>query len=166
MLTVVLFGGLFLFNVAFLKFDWIQAMSKMQTDFINVAHATNSMSYFPVENIDSFAAVIRNIPFAIYNSLMRPILFSTLNPLKVLAGIENLIVLIIIILAIINRKSIPNNYKGIWLFLGLFCFIILLMLGLIVPIEGALMRFKAPILPFLLIFLLATINLEKSKQKT
>jgi hypothetical protein len=165
MLTVVLFGALFLFNMVYIKFDWIHALSRIQADFINVAHATNSMSYFTMEKIDSFSTVIRNIPFALYNSLMRPILFSSTNPLKILAGIENLIVLIVIILAIINRKSIPNNYKGIWLFIGLFCFIILLLLGLILPIEGALMRFKAPILPFLLIFLLATIDLEKSKRK-
>lgn len=107
---------------------------------------------------------IKNSPAALANSLFRPHVFETTSIFLIVAAIENFIIWSFIILSLFffHRKTEGNSMLY---FCISFVFLLFLLTGLITPVLGAIVRYKVPAIPFLLIALLMITDKEKLVQK-
>jgi hypothetical protein len=83
----------------------------------------------------------------------------------VLAGIENLVILAFIILCIIFIKPLSGIQWEYVFFCSSFVILQFLIIGCTTPILGAIVRYKVPALPFLLITFLLLLDKEKIIKK-
>ena len=142
-------------------------------DTLFVAKSNDTLSYhFVYEFIPSESRILmerlkptmgsffRACPMSIINSVFRPFLFEANTTMTMMAAIENTILFLFISLSIVFHKKNRENKELLYLCL-MFAFIALLITGLTTPVLGAIVRFKVPILPFLLIAALWVLDKEK-----
>jgi hypothetical protein len=108
-------------------------------------------------NLDSsFLSFARNIPTAIFAGLFQPLAWEAGGFPKILAGVENVIILVFTILAFINiiRINISNN--GI-LVLAALTYIVInaSLLAFSTPNVGTLARYKVGFIPIFIYLILA-----------
>jgi len=162
--VLYIFAGLQLHHIK-PGFDALDILVTKQRDFIGLAKFMNSGSLIniPILTPDIWS-FMRNAPQAFFITMFRPFIFESNSILILMAAFENFIILIILILAIIfaNFKQI---HKSIF-FACLFAVILMFVLtGLITPVMGAMVRYKVPALPFLMILLTMLIDKEKMINK-
>lgn len=108
----------------------------------------------------SYWSLVKISPLAFFNSLVRPHLFETRNPLMLLSAFENALIMLFIFLCLFFSSKKINNPHII-----IFCFAFVIMLftlvGLTTAILGAAVRYKMPALPFLFMGLLLILDKEK-----
>ncbi|MGD0710768.1 MAG: hypothetical protein ABR968_06260 [Bacteroidales bacterium] len=142
-------------------FDAIDILVTKQRDFIGLARSLNSGSLIniPVLTPDIWS-FIKHAPQAFFITMFRPFIMESNSILTLMAALENFIILIVLALAIIffSRRQINFNIFYACLF-GVICMFILT--GLITPVMGAMVRYKVPALPFLMVLLIMMIDKEK-----
>lgn len=155
------------FNLTIFEYDFLQILSYKQQDFAilvktvgNVGSLINIPELYP-----TWLSFVKNSPGAFLNALVRPHMFESYSPIVFLSSLENIFLSCSIILSLvfINLKKIPD--KG-WLYLCLsFTGILFILSGLTTPVMGALVRYRAPALPFLMIALLFMFDKNKFCKK-
>ena len=147
------------------KFNLLELIDKKQDSFISETKYKNSGSYFEITNVEpNVKSIIKVIPEAIVNSFTRPWLWNVNSIIQLPAVLENILFLTLIFLASIDlyRKRIQVKIEVNFI---IFClsFVLLnfIIIGAITPVSGALVRYKMIALPFLVMFILHTINLDK-----
>ena len=112
-------------------------------------------------NILSF---LKATPKALYNTFFRPFFFESFSPFILMAGFENLFIILLAIAAIIFADKKIFNEKLFWLCV-FFTLVIFALTGLITPVIGAIVRYKIAALPLLLIALFMLIDKNKLTKK-
>jgi hypothetical protein len=144
----------------------IGGIVQKQNDFLNHAEAENagSLIYLPrLEN--NYWSLIKTIPIALFNLFLKPLPWDSLNPLFLLASMENLFLIALIIIATVYRKtSLSSEQKELLWLLSLYSLIIYTLIGLTTPVVGAFVRYKAPILPLILTACFIVLDFEKIKK--
>ncbi|MFH1322146.1 MAG: hypothetical protein ABII90_16030 [Bacteroidota bacterium] len=148
----------------------LEMMVRKQTDFINLADSLDSGSKFEINrlkpNISSF---IKNTPLAFTNTIIKPHIFEARSPFLLMAALENLVIFVLAVLSIIFMKTrnttAPGINSNLLLFCASFVLILYILIGLATPVMGAIVRYKAPGLPFLLIIFLLIIDKNKLIKK-
>jgi hypothetical protein len=107
----------------------------------------------------SIAGIIRVFPLAVFTAFYRPVIFEALTPVLLLNGIESLILIWFTLKFLFQGNVIrkiglilSNEILSFALFFSIFFGF---MVGLTSILFGILVRFRAPILPFLALVLLA-----------
>ena len=122
-------------------------------------------SYFKSTLInDSFSQLIFNIPEAIINAYFRPFFFDSGSKLKYPTMSEVWVLTLLLILAIIFRKENSKVSFQLIISIILFSLALLLLIGWITPITGALVRFRFPAQLGILIISLILIDFNKIKR--
>lgn len=104
--------------------------------------------------------LIKNIPSAISRAFFRPHFFEAKSFLTFLAAAENFVIAICFLLSVFFfDRNIQK--KELLYFCLTFVLITLTLTGLITPVLGALVRYKTPALPFLLIVFVMLFDKEK-----
>lgn len=151
------------FNLRVFQYDFLQILCFKQQDFaVLVQKVGNVGSLIQIPELNpTWISFFKNAPVAFINSLVRPHLFESYSPFVLLSAIENIFLLVLIItnLFFISIKKM----KGKELFYLCISFVVILFIlsGLTTPVMGALVRYRAPALPFLIIALLMLFNKEK-----
>lgn len=105
----------------------------------------------------SASSIGRMIPDAYINVLFKPLFCNSPSPTELFASLENVLMLLFILFSLIfrSREPLPRN-----LFYFLLCTVLLsfLLIGLTTTVSGAIVRYKALFLPFLLMMPLLLIN--------
>lgn len=108
----------------------------------------------------AWSSVLKNSPNAFFTTLFRPHIFEAKNMMIVVSAIENIFITFFILVCILFFQKKIKNKELIY-----FCFAIVIPLfvltGLTTPILGAVVRYKVPGLPFLLIAFLFLLDKEK-----
>ncbi|MGZ3904777.1 MAG: hypothetical protein ACXVC6_13835 [Bacteroidia bacterium] len=119
-------------------------------------------STIKVEKLEpTVASFIKTAPFALYNSLCKPGLFSSKSLFEKMAALENIITIIFLFTCIWFRKrEFDKNLLALCLFFSL---TLLLLIGYTTPIAGAIMRYKVPLMPFL--FMSGIVILDEKRLK-
>lgn len=144
--------------------DTIEQAQVIQEDLLR-AEQYGSNSYKIGKLDGTFTGMLRIAPIAIFTSIYRPLIFEIGSPAMVIAAIENFILLIFTLIAIIKTNPF-RLYKKITSqpFL-LYCLIFTLIFGFGVGLAstnfGALVRYRIPLIPFYF-----TIILILFKQRT
>ena len=142
--------------------DLLNMLKYKQKDFIHEAKIEKAGSYIELGELDNtLSSFIANTPRGISNVLFRPHLLDSRSPIVLLAALENLIFIFLIILAFLFFKKPTEQEKPILYFSISFVILLALLIGLVVPVLGAIVRYKVPMLPFYAIIFLTLIDKEK-----
>lgn len=158
-LIVLLFSTWGLGKV-FPKFDIPQIISAKQHAFSKVANATKAGSAFYITPLaPSLKSMLELSPVGLFNSLMRPLPSDAKGLMEWAAVAENFFFLglLVFLLIKIDRKS---PYYSMAFSLLMFGIIILVLGGITVNISGALVRYKMPAIPYMVLGLLAISKLR------
>lgn len=126
-------------------------LSAKQKEFIEVAQVEGAKSYIEIPRLDdSYLTLFKNMPAAFFRVLLRPHVAEADNAFMLLAGMENLVIVLFILCCLFScTPAVLQQWKSFhWsaLFLVISLFVLI---GLITPILGAMVRYKVPVLPFL-----------------
>lgn len=146
-------GAAFVFTLGYWVDDYnvLHMFQSKQQDFYNLAADQSVGSLITLPSIKSYDDLIWNAPGAVFVAYFRPHLFEVNSLMYFAAAVENLLYLLLLLWALLKMNK-PNfdNYR-----LMLVCISALLglgvLLGLITPILGAVVRYKIPALPFLVV---------------
>jgi hypothetical protein len=107
----------------------------------------------------SWLCILLTFPYAVLAGLFLPLPFETWGILSLIAGVENILLLVLFISSLlsawVSRKKVTNN-RGWYLACWLYCLILAGFLAMSAPNYGTLLRYKVGLLPFFL--LLITMN--------
>jgi hypothetical protein len=107
---------------------------------------------------------VQNAPQALNHALVRPYLTEFFSPLYLASALE--IVSIWLLVSVWFFRLTDNPYKHpVVAFLFFVSMLLLLLTGYIVPQLGAIVRYRAIFIPFLLVPILATIDWKSNKLK-
>jgi hypothetical protein len=133
-----------------------------QVDYKYEARVKKAKSVIKIKEIDgNLINLFECLPLGFINAIIRPSLFDINSPFIALPAIENTLLVILILIVLKFNKQLTNKQKAIELVLRYFTVSLLIFLGILVPVLGNLVRYRAPILPFMLIILLFHINLNQ-----
>lgn len=136
------------------NYDLFYIISKKQNDFINMALSSGkagSLYDIPVLSPD-FISVLRNAPLALFNSLTRPFFTDSGSFVLNFAATENVLVVLFMIFCFVFGSIKKSLSEPLIVFSLVFAVLFLIICGLTTPVLGSLVRYKAPAMPFLMIF--------------
>jgi hypothetical protein len=120
---------------------WIKYFENTQSDgFIAVTAINNS-----------FTQLLKNIPEALYHSLIRPLPGDPGGALNWVAFLETLLLFSALIWAIVQRKKLTQIERVRIVGLLLFAVLLSLIIGWTTPVLGAIARYRIPVYVALLI---------------
>lgn len=111
-------------------------------------------------SVSSFAHLL---PVAFFNVLCRPFFFDAHSAAEIMASLENALFLIFFVLCLVFRKKEPVDLNLLCLCLA----VVLLsycLIGITTTVAGAIVRYKVPFIPFLLMMPLLLLDVEKAKK--
>ncbi|MEI6123126.1 MAG: hypothetical protein WCQ95_05795 [Bacteroidota bacterium] len=147
------------------NYNVMQLLAMKQHDFIGLAQQMNSgslLTNIPLQ--PTLADMLKHAPLAFYNTLFRPYPFEAHSAIILFAAIENLLLLAIILFCLVFACKKPPH-QNILYFALLFFVATFVLTGLTTPVVGAMVRYKVPALPFMLLFFLMLADKEKMLRK-
>lgn len=138
----------------------IKKASIKQKDLKRDEYKGNS---FDIGDYDpTLSGALKKFPAAVTAGLFRPYIWESRNLQMVISGLENLIILIAFIYMII-KVGIKNFFKMIFsdpflIFAFVYSILFAFVIGISTSNFGALVRFKIPILPFLVSSIIILLN--------
>jgi len=145
--------------------NMLQILAMKQNDFVGLAQATQSGSLISEDLLKpTVPDILVHTPGAFYNTLVRPYIFEANSLIILLAAIENLFIFVMIIICLIfsSRKI---SHKSVFIFCLLFFTALYILTGLTTPVIGAMVRYKVPAMPFMMILLFMLLNSSKITEK-
>lgn len=111
----------------------------------------------------SFSSFATLIPQSFYNVLCKPFFYDSRSVLELMASFENLCFLLFFVLCLVflNKTSIDKNL--------LYCCIVIvitsfILIGITTTVTGAIVRYKIPFIPFLLMIPLLVLKVDIFKK--
>lgn len=143
------------------KLDIIGILALKRKDFVQVAELSNAGSAIDIPEFSTVWEFILHSPGAIFRTLFRPGLWEITSILDAMAAIENSLYILLLLLAIWFRRRSIHDVLAMSL-----CFILGLsiLIGSVTPVLGAVVRYKVPALPFLILALYVMMDKEKLKK--
>lgn len=155
----------FWFSAYLFGLDLPNIVANKQNDFIRYANSlpnVGSIIHLPALE-PSFTSIAKNTPNALFNSFFRPTIFESKNTFMLMSALENTFIAVLFVLCIVFYKK-NKNREFLWFNIS-FVLILFSLIGLTSPVLGALVRYKAPALPFLGIAFLYLIDTKKITNK-
>lgn len=143
-------------------FNILEIITFKQHDFIGLVNEVGSGSFVmpPLlePNLWSFISLA---PYALYITFLGPLIHSPLSAMGIISIMENFLILAFFITCISYRARVTSSPKGLVLALFLYITLLSFVIGWTTPVMGALVRYRTPLLPFLLIAGLLILDTEK-----
>ena len=132
--------------------DILGILTMKQRDFIGLALQMRSGSFvMPTLLLPDPWLFLQQVPYAWHITLVGPILHPGSGPLGFLSALENLLIVLFLVFCVIHRKPFGQwNWK---LMVPMAGYILLLaaVIGWTTPVMGAVVRYRTPLLPFIII---------------
>jgi hypothetical protein len=144
------------------EWDILNAMQHKQWSFTSMAQKGNAGSLIATRRLKpTTISLIKNTPEAIVNTLFRPYLFESKSLFMVMSAVENVFLISLVLLSFVffkkpGEESLPLLYTSIF-----FVTCLALLIGIVNPVLGTIVRFRIPLLPFFVIFFIALLDKEK-----
>ena len=144
------------------RYDFVNLIVDKQKQFIGLAEFYQVNSGFAMQPLSyDIWAIVKAGPEGLINVLTKPWPSEVNSILFIPPFVENTLILVLIFLSIVYRKSLSQKEWDFAIFCISFCFILFLVIGLTTPITGALVRYKIPGIPFLLMAICIFISQNK-----
>lgn len=159
---VLLVVAALLFGRAFPAYDPLYLLALKQSDFLGMAREVASGSVVAVPLLEpTFLGFIKQIPVAIHLCFISPFEMLGKGPLPLAAALENVFVIGLPLITLLRRQAWPLVDRPTMLFALSFVLLLSLLIGWTVPVVGALVRYRIPLLPFISLFTLLVIDTER-----
>ena len=149
--------GLLFFNAKYLiqGFDPVEILLMKRMNFEAYANASpiDFGSYIELPEFTSdWGDLITVTPIAFFSVISRPYIWESSSILILFAALENILIFICMAIGLryIKWDRMAIN-KNLLLFCIFFIFSVFTLIGLTSPVMGAIVRYKAPVLPFLML---------------
>lgn len=160
-------GGLVVLNQAFPEYGFDHFTENLARQHENGMGAGGG-SYFTVDaelGSRSLGGQLASAPLALVSTLFRPFLFEIKNPLMLLSGLENTVLLVLMVRAV--RSSWGSVLRTILdspllLFSAAFVIVFGVAVGLVTTNMGTLSRYRLPLVPFYVTLVLALDRVRKT----
>ncbi|MCW3125120.1 MAG: hypothetical protein JWO03_778 [Bacteroidetes bacterium] len=144
------------------KLDFIFLIAKKQKHAIAEAKYLKAGSYSPVPVLDqSLFSIIKNLPTGLWNSMLKPYLWQSRNPMMLLSAAENIALLFLLIFAIVYRNGKETINYNILFFILTAVIPYLCMIGIMTPVLGNLVRYKVVVIPMLVFIALYIVDEQR-----
>ena len=142
--------------------NFARIIAKKQKYAIGEAQYMKAGSYSAVPVVDStIISVVTALPTGLWNTMMKPYLWRSRNPVMLLSAAENLLVILLLILAFIYRDRKRAYDYSILLFMILSVLLYFSIIGIMTPVLGNLVRYKVVLMPLLLFVILYVTDVER-----
>ncbi len=132
-------------------FDVIGLIALKQKDFIGLATSVDSGSFvMPPPLTPDIWSLLINAPYAIYITLIGPLIHFS-GSFGAIAAAENFVMLAAFAMLIIHARPWITVDRALVASLIGYCVLLSLVIGWTTPVMGAIVRYRTPLLPFLLI---------------
>lgn len=140
-----------------LEILWIK-----QRDFIGMATAAGSGSLVHVAELRPNAwSFAQQIPHALYMTFLAPLTAIGNGPLGIMSALENVLLIALLASVLRWRRSWAEVDKPLLLFCLGYVLVLALVIGWTTPVIGAVVRYRVPLLPFLLLACLCIADPKK-----
>jgi hypothetical protein len=140
-------------------------LMRKQKDFIGLAEFQESGSMLDITPLDmSLMSFLQSAPEALSNTFFRPFFFETNSALMLFSGLENLGFAVLLLLSIVFMKPLKRIDWNTLSFCLSFVLVLFLVIGWTTPVMGAIVRYKLPALPFLVMLCALLIDPQKIKR--
>jgi len=144
------------------KLDFARIIAKKQKHAIAEAMYMKAGSYSPVPMVeDNFFSIIKAIPSGLWNTMLKPYLWQSRNPMMLLSAVENVLILLLIILALTYRDKTQKLNFNLMFFILVSLMIYFSIIGIMTPVLGNLVRYKVILMPLLVFLLLYVIKVPR-----
>ncbi len=150
-------------NVLGKNYNLLEMLRFKQADYKYEARLANAKSLISTKKMDGqLSNFFLCIPYGLSNGFSRPHIFEVNSILTIYPALENLLFILLFIALFIFPRKLNSNQQLIIFSFGTFIVITFTFLGLLVPVLGNLVRYKAPLLPLLYFCLLTMIDKSKA----
>jgi hypothetical protein len=166
-LVFLLIHGVFLvagLNSALLVpgFDILDTLAWKQKDFIGLATSVDSGSYIPVAYLEpTFASFAAQAPRALLTTFLGPLLTWSNGAMGLVSAMETLVLVWLIAVLLRRRRTWASTDQAFVLFCLGYVMLLALVIGWTTPVMGAVVRYRVPLLPFLLYAALMVTDAER-----
>lgn len=145
----LLFLLLLALGYVFPSFQVFSLIELKQTAFKELAMLQQAGSSLYLPDLKQISDYLITLPYALYHTFILPFPIFSGGPLVLFSGIENLLFWLLVLLAFIFPKRLKEAEKRLIYFSIIFTCSVFLLIGYTVPVLGAIVRYKSPLLPFL-----------------
>ncbi len=159
---------LFFFSGSIFGYDLVDTIVKKQHDFINMVNyeADYSGSNIEIKELEpTFVSFATALVPAYINTLFRPFVTEANSFVKLVCSVENIVFLLLFLFMCVMFKQIDNNQFRFILFTLYFMLVLYALIGMTTPNLGALVRYKIPVMPFMLFSILICTNFDLLKKQ-
>lgn len=150
---------LLLFLIGFLSPSLVELLQQQQSSFSAMAY--NAGSYIEPISFHDFSSMLLALPHALFTAFIRPAFFFESGPLSIVSSLEHIIMLALPFFVLRNfRRPGPTQLRFAF-FCFSFCAIAASIISLTTPVIGAILRYKAPLIPFYIAGLLTFVSPDK-----
>ncbi len=158
---LLFFLAMNMYRISF-KYNILDILKDKQW-FLNLeAKKVNAHSIISIKRLQlNTVSLVENAPEAIVNTLFRPHLFESKTFFMFVSALENLFLIILALTSFVffkkpDKESLPLLYTSVSFVLTL-----ALLIGIVSPVLGSIVRFRIPLLPFFAIIFFALLDKEK-----
>ncbi len=135
--------------------------AEKQHENIRAAGAANAGSFIEIRRLDgSLTSVVKAAVPGFLNAMFRPSVFDQQSPVILVSTIENSILLILIVLSLCGFRRPVDQRPALFYFSLFYVILLFVLLGIMTPVMGAIVRYKIQGLPFLFFVLLSLADRE------
>ncbi len=120
--------------------------------FVAFSQQTLYIHFYRLEA--TWTSIVMNAPWALLSGLVRPFLFEARTSLQVLGGLENLILLVLLLFQIFRVQVPSGNNRLIFFSLVTYVSVLCIFLALSTPNFGTLSRYRIGFLPYFVFLLM------------
>ena len=164
------YGGIIIISLVILqgistidqRINFALIISKRQEVALSEARYMKAGSFSEVPHVaPSFISVIIHLPVGLWDSMMKPYLWQSRNPMMLLSGAENILMVALIFLAILYRDKKKKYDYNMLFFFAISVLLYFSIIGIITPVLGNLVRYKVVMMPMLVFILLYVADVER-----
>ena len=144
------------------RYDFVNLIVDKQRQFIRLADFYPVNSRFDLEVLTyEFWSLLLSSPEAIFNVFTKPWPNELNSILYIPSFIENSLILLLLVTTFVYGKALKVKEWDFVIFCLSFCIILYTVIGLTTPITGAIVRYKIPAIPFLMMAVFMLIDFDK-----
>jgi len=164
----LIYSGLFFvclifFDLLFNNSGIVYLLHAKQSAFFQLAIESDAGSFISIPRferiINSLFAVI---PHGMFTGIFRPYFLDSKNILMLISGLENTVILLLAIYLLAQSDFKKIKTSPVAVFSIYFSISFFTLIGIMTPVLGALVRYKALALPFFVVFFIIIANENKS----
>lgn len=110
----------------------------------------SNTTFKPLISVTGWASFFKAIPYSIYISILKPFFFDARNTIDMVSSGENLLIILSLLMFLYNGLKHGFRQPYYIYFLSM-AFMVLIIVGITSPNLGAMQRYRALIMPFILL---------------